>query len=43
MPSRITVRQVAGERFDRIVGYVLEEKPEGVESGFSYDDSDIPF
>jgi len=42
MPKRITVRQVAGERFDRIIGYELGEIPEGVETA-EYEIDDIPF
>ena len=39
----IVVRSVAGERYDRIVGYDLAEKPEPVPWGDSFDDEEVPF
>lgn len=41
----ITVRTVAGERFDRIVDYQLGEKPEALplHQALGYRDEDIPF
>ena len=42
---KITVRSVTGERFDRIVAYVLGEKPEPfpLHEALGYDDQDVPF
>jgi DNA repair protein RadD len=44
-PKTIAVRSVAGEKFDRIVGYELGEKPEAVLQTFptSSPDDEIPF
>ncbi len=39
----IVVRSVAGERYDRIVGYDLAEKPEPVPWGDAFDDEEVPF
>ncbi|QDT34006.1 DEAD/DEAH box helicase [Thalassoglobus polymorphus] len=39
----IVVRSVPGERYDRIVGYDLAEKPEPVPWGDSFDDEEVPF
>ena len=41
----ITVRSVAGEKFDRIVDYELGEKPESVplQQAMGYTDDEIPF
>jgi len=39
----ITVRHIAGERFDRIVGYELGEKPAREQAGPILADEDIPF
>jgi len=41
----ITVRSVAGEKFDRIVDYELGEKPElaSVQEAMGLDDADVPF
>ena len=39
----ITVRTVAGERFDRIVGYDLGQCPEAVPAGDVYADEEVPF
>ena len=43
--EKITVRSVAGERFDTIVGYNLGPMPEAVLAGEfgNYDAADIPF
>lgn len=44
IPEKITVRSIAGEQFDRIVGYKLGPLPEAVQaSTFDYDDDEIPF
>ena len=43
IPEKITVRSIAGEQFDRIVGYQLGPLPEAVQaSTFDYDDDEIP-
>lgn len=54
-PVQITVRQTAGEEFDRIVDYRLGDKPEPREPGMDedeplpvgvwsdYDDDEVPF
>ena len=44
-PSPITVRSIAGERFDRIVDYQLGEKPEPLplHQAMGYTDEEIPF
>jgi len=43
-PESVTVRSVAGEQFDRIVGYELGPMPEPVEAGaFQIIDDDVPF
>ena len=41
----ITVRSVAGEKYDRIVGHVIGLLPEPVQTlgGVSFADEDIPF
>ena len=43
--SMITVRCVAGEKYDRIIDYEVGEKPEGVsvQESLGYADDDIPF
>ena len=42
--EKIVVRSVPGERFDRIVGYTLGERPEQVPIGdVEYDLDDVPF
>ena len=43
--EQITVRNVAGEKYDRIVGYKLGPLPEPVPAGEfgDYDEADIPF
>jgi len=45
MARKITVRSVTGEKFDRIVDYELDEKPEALPAqvALGYDDGDIPF
>ncbi len=41
---KITIRTIAGEKYDRIVGYKLEPKPEAVPAiTFDYADDEIPF
>lgn len=43
-PEKITVRSIAGEAFDRIIGYKLGPLPEAVASSeLVYDDDEIPF
>ena len=44
-PTKITVRSIAGERFDRIIACELSAMPESVpvDVGDLYDDSEIPF
>ena len=39
----ITVRNVAGEKYDRIIGYELGEVPEAVFCVPSFDDDEVPF
>lgn len=39
----ITVRSVAGERYDRVVDYELDEKPEAIPLGNDIDLDDVPF
>jgi len=41
----ITVRSVAGEPFERVIDYQLDEKPEpaAIDESFGYDEQDIPF
>ena len=39
----ITVRSIAGERYDRIVEYALDEKPEAIPLGNDIDLDDVPF
>ena len=39
----ITVRSVAGERYDRVVDYDLDEKPEAIPLGNDIDLDDVPF
>ena len=41
--EKITVRSVAGEKYDRIVGYQLGPMPEPVDACFGYDPDDVPF
>ena len=42
--KKIRVRSKRGERFDRIVGYVLGPLPEAIAVEVTgYDDSDLPF
>jgi hypothetical protein len=42
--EKIVVRTVAGEKYDRIVGYTLGPKPEPVPAASTeYDLDDIPF
>ncbi len=45
MTRKITVRQIAGEKFDRIIKHELGEVPEALPAGMAlgYDDSEIPF
>ena len=43
MPEKITVRSVAGEKYDRIVGSKLGPLPEPVDAFFGYDPDEIPF
>lgn len=41
---RIRVRKVAGESFERIIGYELAEKPSMADARLDSDDlSDVPF
>jgi DNA repair protein RadD len=39
----ITVRSIAGEKYDRIVGYRLGPMPEPVFHEPSFDDEEVPF
>jgi DNA repair protein RadD len=39
----ITVRSVVGERFDRIIGYDLDSRPEAVPAGDVFADEEVPF
>ena len=39
----ITVRNVTGEKYDRIVGYELGPRPEAVAAEYSLSDDEIPF
>lgn len=43
MPEKITVRTVAGEKYDRIVACKLGPLPEPVDAFFGYDPDEIPF
>lgn len=39
----ITVRSIAGEKFDRIVDYTLGDRPEAIPVSASLSDSEVPF
>jgi DNA repair protein RadD len=41
--EKITVRSVAGEKYDRIVDYVIGEMPEMVTTTDPFDPADVPF
>ena len=43
--EKITVRSVAGEKYDRVVGYEIGPMPEQlpVHEALGYDEEDIPF
>ncbi len=43
MPEKITVRSVAGEKYDRIVACKLGPIPEPADAYFGYDPDEIPF
>jgi DNA repair protein RadD len=41
--ERITVRSIAGEKYDRIIKHVIGEMPDPVEHAQVYDDDEVPF